>query len=267
MINLKTGAISVPGILSNLLYKDIAQGLNSYGGYSDDSMAGPQSPDAFSVTPDTYNDMYNSVGIDPDTARSVGAAVTKGLNSTLGVAALGPLAGLAEIANTAVDVNQGKTPENTTAVGKLAENLADAVTGKQSALNTAQTALSLASSVPSPVQGTVNAVSNLVGFGKKMGSFLNDLATPDIDDRGDTFGTGLGLGHGGYGEAGGVTGPGGSGMGEGNGGGSTSGLGSGLGTGGTGGGSNDAGAQAGGSPGHGSSGAQGTDSDSDSRGW
>lgn len=258
MLNIKTGAISLPGMLANLLYKDIAQGLNSYDWYSDNSDAGPQSPDAFSVTSDTYNDMYNSIGIDPDTARSVGAAVTKGLNSTFGIAALGGLAGLAEIANAAVDVNQGKTPANTTAVGKLAENLADAVTGKQSAVNTAQTALSLASSAPTPVQGIAKSVSSLVGLGKKLGSFLDDLATPDIDDRGDTFGTGLGEKSGGYEGAGGVSGVGASGMGSGVGGGSTDGLGTGLG------GGNDVGAQSDG-PGKGSSGAQGTDSDS--RGW
>ena len=180
MINLKTGAISVPGILSNLLYKDIAQGLNSYGGYSDDSMAGPQSPDAFSVTPDTYNDMYNSVGIDPDTARSVGSAVTKGLNSTLGVAALGPLAGLAEIANNAVDANQGKNPGNTTAVGRMAENLSKATTGRLGEIDDPiGFGLELASSFSGPVSGYVNAVSDVYGLARDTAGFLSDLAKDD----------------------------------------------------------------------------------------
>ena len=309
MLNLKTGAISLPGMLSNLLYKDIASGLDSYETYSDNSDFGPQTPDSFTVDRDTLDSQIAEIG--QEYGKGVYGALqsgVKGLASTWGGAMFGsPTMG--SVISNAIDYNAGKVPGNTSTLGKTAESLSKATT-TGSLGEIAKSAYGLAS-MASPMSGYASMAKDLLGIASttynmatKAAGFLSDLAgygedtqqtgtkqdianainneissgfaqpgfggrlatqldtfgiedninVPDISR--DSSGSDRGSDRGGD-SVGGTSN---SDMGN-------SGLGSGLGTGGSGGGSNDVGGQAEGSPGHGSSGAQGTDSDSDSDGW
>ena len=164
MLNIKTGAISLPGMLANLLYKDLATDLG-YETYSENASFGPQSVSDFSVSKQEYEDQQAQIGLTGDEARALGHAITDPISTVMG-AMTGPIGAVGSLAARATAAQE----ENDVA---KQQEISDKFSDPVSAL------ASFGGLIGGPIGSVVGALSKGYGLAKDISGFLSDLAKDD----------------------------------------------------------------------------------------